>query len=164
MCIYRHFIIQIFDILFFLYFLFVEVLLKFLYFTLKFDEHPYNLFFEFFIKKISYFCFLRVFCGGNFSSFFIWEIVFCFFILFGFLWSFIWIRENSSLLVLEKWPYIESILGRICTQGGFGRQAGGKWLLTAFGPLDYCAGAVTLQVSQSTWIEPSSTLWKWRGV
>ena len=44
-----------------LLFLYVEIIPKFLYFTLKFGEHAYNHFFEFFYQVNCLLCFIRVF-------------------------------------------------------------------------------------------------------
>lgn len=63
---------------------------------LSFGEHPYDLFFEFFIRQVTYLHCLRFFFSRYFSCSFIWEI-FCLFIFFDFLCSFILIRHSSCL-------------------------------------------------------------------
>ena len=49
-----------------LYFLFVKVLPKFLYYSQKFGEHSYDRFFEFFIRQIISLYFFRIFFLGIF--------------------------------------------------------------------------------------------------
>lgn len=77
----------------FLYFLFVDLIPVFIHFSPKFVEHLYNHYFEFFVRYVTYLCFIKVFSEVLFSSF-IWKILFCIFILLDCLCLFLCIRQD----------------------------------------------------------------------